>query len=94
MPSKTGTTNPEGRITRRAFLEHSSAALVSAGLIGNATASSALRPGATVDSAKGGAGSLAAKIALEEHFVLAETIDTSYAVRDLAPETRHKILDV
>ena len=94
MPSKTGTTNPEGRITRRAFLEHSSAALVSAGLIGNATASSALRPGATVDSAKGGAGSLAGKIALEEHFVLAETIDTSYAVRDLAPETRHKILDV
>src|SRR5262249_53343188 len=37
---------------------------------------------------------LTGKIALEEHFVLAETIDTSYAVRDLPPETRHKILDV
>jgi 2,3-dihydroxybenzoate decarboxylase len=34
------------------------------------------------------------KIALEEHFVLAETIDTSYAVRDLPTETRHRILDL
>jgi len=34
------------------------------------------------------------KIALEEHFVLAETMETSYAVRDLHPETRQKILDL
>ena len=34
------------------------------------------------------------KIALEEHFVLAETIDTSYAVRDLPPTIREKILDL
>ena len=47
-----------------------------------------------LDSAKPSSEPLAGKIALEEHFVLAETIDTSYAVRDLAPETRHKILDV
>jgi hypothetical protein len=33
------------------------------------------------------------KIALEEHFVLAETIESSYAVRDLHPETRQRILD-
>jgi predicted TIM-barrel fold metal-dependent hydrolase len=37
---------------------------------------------------------LAGKISLEEHFVLAETIESSYAVRDLHPETRQKILDV
>ena len=37
---------------------------------------------------------LVGKIALEEHFVLPESIDTSYAVRDLPPETRHKILDL
>ena len=47
-----------------------------------------------VESAVDSAAPLAGKIALEEHFVLPETIDTSYAVRDLPPETRHKILDV
>jgi predicted TIM-barrel fold metal-dependent hydrolase len=90
-----GTTNAEGRITRRGFLECSSAALASAGLIGNAYAGeSALSSESTADSAKPRAVPLAGKIALEEHFVLAETIGTSYAVRDLPPETRHKILDV
>ena len=48
-----GTTNPEGRITRRGFLEGSSAALASAGLIGNAYAGkSALSSESTADSAK------------------------------------------
>jgi gamma-resorcylate decarboxylase len=90
-----GRKNPEGRITRRGFLERSSAALASAGLIGNAYAArSALSSESTVDSAKPSEVPLPGKIALEEHFVLAETIDTSYAVRDLPPETRHKILDV
>jgi len=37
---------------------------------------------------------LAGKIALEEHFALAENMDASYAVRDLPPDTRHKILDL
>ena len=47
-------------------------------------------------SAKPGAAPLAGKIALEEHFVLADNIDTSYAAaaRDLPPETRHKIIDL
>jgi hypothetical protein len=38
-----------------------------------------------VESAVDSAAPLAGKIALEEHFVLPETIDTSYAVRDLPP---------
>lgn len=89
------TTNRKNPITRRRFLERSSAALASAGLIGNVYgARSVLSSETTVDSAKPGAVPLAGKIALEEHFVLPETIDTSYAVRDLPPETRHKILDV
>jgi len=89
------TTNPEGRLTRGGFLEGSSAALASAGLIGNLyAANSALSSESMVDSAKPTAVPPAGKIALEEHFVLAETIDTSYALRDLPPETRHKILDV
>jgi 2,3-dihydroxybenzoate decarboxylase len=89
------TTNPEGRVTRGGFLERSSAALASAGLIGSVyAAKSALSSESMVDSPKPTAVPPAGKIALEEHFVLAETIDTSYALRDLPPETRHKILDV
>ena len=90
-----GATNPAARMTRRGFLEWGSAALASVGLIGKARAaesvfSSESKRNSTTLSSE----TLAGKIALEEHFVLAETIDTSYAVRDLAPETRHKILDV
>lgn len=86
-----GTTNAESRITRRGFLERGSAALASAALLGNANAAKhAPSSETTVNSVP----PLAGKIALEEHFVLAETIDSSYAVRDLAPETRHKILDL
>jgi len=48
----------------------------------------------TVESAKRSAPPRAGKIALEEHFVLAEAIDTSYAVRDLPLEIRNKILDI
>jgi len=89
------TTNPEGRTTRGGFLERSSAALASAGLTGSVyAAKSALSSESMVDSPKPTAVPPAGKIALEEHFVLAETIDTSYAVRDLPHETRQKILDV
>jgi gamma-resorcylate decarboxylase len=89
------TTNPKVGITRRGFLERSSAALASSGLIGNVyAAESALTSEIRVGSPKPTAVPAAGKIALEEHFVLAETIDTSYAVRDLPPEARRRILDV
>jgi len=89
------TTNPEARITRRGFLGLSSAALASAGLIGNAQAAkSTPSPQRTSDSSNPDTMPLAGKIALEEHFVLAETIESSYAVRDLPAETRRKILDL
>ena len=88
------TTKLPGRITRRGFLDRSSA-LAAAGLIGNAYATnSVLSSERTADSTKPSAVPLAGKLALEEHFVLAETIDTSYAVRALPPETRQKILDL
>jgi predicted TIM-barrel fold metal-dependent hydrolase len=89
-----GATNPKERVTRRGFLECGSAALASAGLVGNGYADSVLMDESVLDSAKPSSEPLAGKIALEEHFVLAETIDTSYAVRDLHPETRQKILDL
>jgi hypothetical protein len=69
--------------------------LASAGLIGNAyAAKSVLSFESPLETAKPSAEPLAGKIALEEHFVLAETIETSYAVRDLHPETRQGILDL
>jgi predicted TIM-barrel fold metal-dependent hydrolase len=90
-----GVTNPAAAITRRGFLERGSAALASVGLVGNAyAAESALNHNSVLDSTKSTSEPLGGKIALEEHFVLAETIDTSYAVRDLPPATRNRILDL
>jgi len=92
------TMNPEGRITRRGFLGLSSAALASAGLMGNASAAkSAPSLDSTVDSAKLEAVPPASKIALEEHFVLPESADiTGYPLggRLLMPEFWHKIHDM
>ena len=88
-------TNRGGVITRRGFLERGSAALTSVGLVGSAyAAESVLSPNSVLDSTKSTSEPLGGKIALEEHFVLAETIDTSYAVRDLPPATRNRILDL
>src|SRR5215469_1710232 len=87
--------NSGGRITRREFLACSSAALASVGLLGHeSVANTALNPERAVTNVESGTMPVAGKIALEEHFVLAETIETSYAVRDLHPETRQKILDL
>lgn len=87
-------TNPVGRITRRGFLECGSAAFASAGLVGDGYADSVLWGESARDTIAPSSEPLAGKIALEEHFVLAETIESSYAVRDLHAETRQKILDV
>jgi 2,3-dihydroxybenzoate decarboxylase len=83
------------RITRRGFLELGSAALAGAGLIAKAKPEKAVPSReTTMDTAKPDTAAMAGKIALEEHFALPETIDTSYAVRDLLPEARVKLLDV
>ena len=89
------TKTPEVRFTRRGFLGLSSAALASAGLIGNVNAAeSPPSSESALDSANSDAVPPAGRIALEEHFILPENFDTSYTVRDLPPETRHKILDL
>lgn len=87
------TTNPEGRITRRGFLECASAAIASAGLAKNANAAESLVSAKREpDSATPGSEPAAGKIALEEHFVLAENVETSYAARDIHPEARKQIV--
>jgi 2,3-dihydroxybenzoate decarboxylase len=89
------TSDPEHRTTRRAFLGRSSAAWAATGLIGNVYGEeSAMSTASSADTARLTAAPAVGKIALEEHFALAETVDTSYAARDLPPETRDKILDV
>jgi gamma-resorcylate decarboxylase len=91
-----GTINLRNQITRRGFLELSSAALATAELLGNADAANATSVvGNAVDMAKPDSAPITGKIALEEHFVLPETADTSYAIKDLpTPELRQKVLDV
>jgi predicted TIM-barrel fold metal-dependent hydrolase len=90
------TINRRDQITRRGFLELGSAALATAGLLGDAKAAEAAPvTGNTADTAQPDPGPLTGKIALEEHFVLPELFDTSYAVRDLPTlELRQKILDM
>ena len=79
-------------ITRRGFLGLASATLASAGLAPKSPAQAA--PQSASPSGDLDAGSPHGKIALEEHFTLAEIIEDSYAVKDLPPATRAKILDL
>ena len=65
--SNVKTTNRKDRITRRGFLELGSAALATAGLLGDSKAATAALETANPDSAP-----MTGKIALEEHFVLPE----------------------
>ena len=87
--------SPKKPITRRSFFELGSAALATAGLAAKGNAGTAgldshtAEPGADLNTGLPGG-----KVALEEHFTLAEIINDSYAVKDLPPETRSKILDL
>jgi gamma-resorcylate decarboxylase len=90
-----GTINQPDRVTRREFLEFSSVALATAGLLGDGSTAQAAEIARTVDTTQSGSPLTAPKIALEEHFVLPENVDTTYAIRDLpTPELRQKVLDV
>jgi gamma-resorcylate decarboxylase len=86
---------PENPITRRSFLALASATLAGAGLAANGRSETAALPAqsASLDGDVAAASSHG-KIALEEHFTLGEIIEDSYAVKDLPPATRSKILDL
>jgi 2,3-dihydroxybenzoate decarboxylase len=86
-------TKQKDKISRRGFLELGSAALATAGLLGDANTAKAA--GSMADTAIPDPAPITGKIALEEHFVLPESADTSYAIRDLpTPELRQKVLDL
>jgi predicted TIM-barrel fold metal-dependent hydrolase len=88
--------NSLNRITRRGFLEFSSATLATAGLLGSTNAEAPTRSLAeAADSTKSDSPWSAGKIALEEHFAIPDTVETSYAARELpTSEGRAKILDI
>ena len=94
-------TNHEDRITRRNFLELSSAALATVGVFAggdSATPASDLADkselGNELRREKADAAPTTGKIALEEHFALAETVNTSYAKVDLTPEFQLQIQEI
>jgi hypothetical protein len=75
----------DSRITRRGFLELSSAALTTVGLKGVAdTAECSPNPHSAAEMAKPDLASTTGKIALEEHFGLPES--ANYAGKDLPTE--------
>jgi predicted TIM-barrel fold metal-dependent hydrolase len=85
----------ENPITRRSFIELASAALAGGGLaakVNGETAAHVAQAAALTEDLN--TASPHGKIALEEHFTLAEIIEDSYAVKDLPPATRSKILDL
>jgi 2,3-dihydroxybenzoate decarboxylase len=85
----------ENPITRRNFIELASAALASAGLAAKGSAETTARDLQSTELAGDfGASSPHGKIALEEHFALAEIFEQNHAAKNLPPEFRSKILDL
>jgi hypothetical protein len=86
--------NRRDQITRRGFLELSSASLAAAGLLGDANAANASSGRVReVGTAKSDSAQINGKIALEEHFGLSETSDTSYAALR-SPEFQQQIQEI
>jgi len=90
-----GKINQANSFTRRGFLEFSSAALVSTGLLKDVRASEIELSPTPPEPPKPDSSSMTDKIALEEHFAIPETFENSYAVKDLpSPDAKDKLLDV
>jgi gamma-resorcylate decarboxylase len=96
------TINQKDQITRRGFLERSAGALATAGVLaGVDIEKSRARPAEEPDPAKADSTQTTGKIALEEHFVLPETLegrvwgpDYAAAVAQTSEEFRRQIQDI
>jgi 2,3-dihydroxybenzoate decarboxylase len=82
--------NPKNQITRRRFFESSVGAIASAGLLTTVKAAASDSP---AQAAKPDSGALTGKIALEEHFVVSETLEASFAASG-TPEFQHRIEEI
>src|SRR5713101_7022427 len=89
-----GTINRKDRITRRGFLELSSAALATTGLLADVNVAKAAT-GNPMDTVNHDSALMTGKIALEEHFALPETdLDSSLGYTLATPELRLQIQDM
>ena len=89
------TTNQRNQITRRGFLELGSAALATAGFLGETNAANAAEPAEKGDTAKTDSAVATGKIALEEHFSLPGSDGTGYiGPRQSTPEFRLMLEDM
>lgn len=88
------TINRKSQITRRGFMQLSSGALAAGGVL---TSASGTAPGTStrdnVELSKSGLASLPGKIALEEHFDISETANSSYASFG-TPEFQRQAIDL
>jgi len=89
-----GTINRKDRITRRGFLELSSAAVATTGLLADVNVAKAAT-GNPMDTVNHDPALMTGKIALEEHFALPETdLDSSLGYTLATPELRLQIQDL
>jgi predicted TIM-barrel fold metal-dependent hydrolase len=88
------TIDQKGRISRRRFFEFGTGALATAGVLAGVKAASAAHNAEeSVDAARPDSAPIMGKIALEEHFSFAETVEGSYGASGTA-EFRRQIEDI
>lgn len=84
-------TDQKGRVTRRNFLGHSARVAAGAGLMAMSNSGSANV--CARESASPGSGPMSGKIALEEHFVIPETLVASYGAAG-SPEFQQRLAEI
>jgi predicted TIM-barrel fold metal-dependent hydrolase len=86
------TVDRNDRITRRVFFERSARAVAGAGLLATANSADAANVRAP-EAMNGNPEPMPGKIALEEHFVIPETLAASYGAPG-SPEFQHRLEDI
>src|SRR6266849_794254 len=86
------TIDQNGGITRRGFFERSAKTLAGAQVLAVVNSANAANPG-LLERANSNSTPLAGKIALEEHFVIPETLNASYGAAG-SPEFQFQLEDI
>ncbi|HKW32431.1 MAG TPA: hypothetical protein VJN92_05475 [Candidatus Acidoferrum sp.] len=86
------TVDRNGRVTRRGFFERGARAFAGAGLLGTASSANPANVRA-LDWVNSDSGLILGKIALEEHFVIPETLGASYGAPG-GPEFQRRLEDI
>jgi len=86
------TFDQNGGVTRRGFFERSARAFAGAGLLATANSVNAANV-RVLDSVSSDSGPMQGKIALEEHFVIPETLSASYGASG-GPEFQRRLEDI